>query len=245
MRLAGWGAGPGAALQRRASGRRQQCPPAAASHTQRLRPAGRSYDALFDRFDPLAAGPSTFKHSEYFATATLLIRPDLGEYVRLLAQLGVARPRIDDADMGFLNAVYKGWWAEQRAAANASVKGAVRVTTRHFIPWWLVAWRRTVYYAPQRWAQYRDRMLGVDCSGPLEEKPWGSAWRKETLYAEVYEAWWRLYNESQAALDGAGGCTAGGAGEAGSCVAGAAGAPGAARCCCGGIVGDLAWFMRA
>ena len=59
----------------------------------------RSYDSIFDGYDPLAVGPSNFRADKAFATGTMLLRPDFGEYTRLLALLGTLRPEYDNADM--------------------------------------------------------------------------------------------------------------------------------------------------
>lgn len=92
----------------------------------------RSYDDIFERFDPPAFGQETYTKSQFFSSATMLIAPSFGEYVRLLAALGVLRPTADAADQGFLNAYYQDFWQHE----------SVRNGSRHVLPWWTVAWRR-------------------------------------------------------------------------------------------------------
>ena len=201
----------------------------------------RSYDPIFDRYDPPAVGQASFMNSKQFATGTMLLRPDFNEYTRLLALLGTVDPTFDDADMvracvrshgpeneegakphgrgpgrlcfvncrrslpqpsaraqgqwrqlarasgpsccrlqGFLNVVYADFWARLRALQPNDTSPAAAEARRHRLPWWLVAWRRTVRYGPRHWEAKRDSFLGVDCSGPLVEKPWGAKWREQT-----------------------------------------------------------------
>lgn len=153
----------------------------------------RGYDSIFDDHEPLAAGPATFGDAHAFATGTLLLAPDAATHAGLLAALGTQYDDMyDRADMGFLNAFYKDWWAAERAR-NASSG------SRHVLPWHAVAWRRVIALAPARWAEVQQDTLGVDCSGPLHEKPWGSAWREQKPYREVYEHWQALHAEARVA----------------------------------------------
>lgn len=62
------------------------------------------------------------------------------------------------------------------------------------------------------WAEHQDEALGLECSGPMEEKPWGlpleerywgpDKWErgpKQARYVEVYARWRQLYEEAVAA----------------------------------------------
>ncbi|GAB4822636.1 hypothetical protein N2152v2_009682 [Parachlorella kessleri] len=146
-----------------------------------------SYDRIFDRYQPhpVAAGPGTYDSSEHFSTATMLLTPNLTVYVDMLAQLGRLES-YDSADMGFLNAYFSDYWG--REARNFGSLSR--------LPWWLVPWRRVVAANASLWEAHRHKAVGLECSGPIHEKPWGSKWREQGPYLDVYERWWRLYNES-------------------------------------------------
>lgn len=140
------------------------------------------YSKIFD-FDPLAVEPETCYKNKTFTSNTLLIQPNTCEYERLLRGIGLLSS-YDNADMGYLNSFYSGFYKEE-------IK---KPTSSHIIPCHYVLWRRTIHKAPLYWRQVRKEVLGVDCSGPLEEKPWGGRWFRQKPYLELYNLWWDYFD---------------------------------------------------
>lgn len=143
----------------------------------------RSYDTLFD-YSPFAAGPETAASSKLFASGTMLIEPNTEVFSDMMSKLGRI-PSLDGADMGFLNSYFSKTWREAKSA-----KGS-----RHFIPWYKVAYRRTLLHDPKLWRSKWRYMSGVDCSGSLSEKPWADSWYIDAKYRSLYSLWWSNYAE--------------------------------------------------
>lgn len=136
-----------------------------------------SYDELFT-YQPFAAPPQL--NGKYFQSNLFLLHPRLGLLEKMLQQTHVL-PRLGGyGDQGFLNSFFKSVWGRDG----------------HNIPWYLVANRRWKLKHPQKWNRFQGRMLGVECSGPKQQKPWANGWWNQPGYTQLYRRWWDIFDEA-------------------------------------------------
>jgi len=144
----------------------------------------KSYEPILDDFELPAFAPLHFGNDTYFTSNIMTFIPSDTTYKRMMNTLGIL-PSYDRADQGFLNSFFQSEWNTTRKSHKEG---------GHRLPWFMVTWRRVIEKDPELWSKHKNKVLGMDCSGRMREKPWQPGWQEFSAYREAYMKWWDNYN---------------------------------------------------